>query len=59
MKHVIFKFIQELKSQIISIVYAENSQTLDAVIITARNVEEELVMINESKQVYILEDQIV
>ena len=41
-----------------SIVYAENLQTLDAVITTARNVEGRLVMANESKQVYVLKDQI-
>ncbi len=41
-----------------SIVYARNSQTLDTAITTVRNVKGKLVMINESKQVYTLEDQI-
>ncbi len=48
--------MQELKSQIISLVYARNPQTLDAAITTVRNVDGRLVMANESKQVYALED---
>ncbi len=41
-----------------SIVYAGNPETLDVAITTAQNVEGGLVMANESKQVYALEDQI-
>ncbi len=42
-----------------SIVYAKNPQILDAAIITARNVKGGLVIVNKSKQVYALEDQII
>ena len=52
------KFIQGLKPQIMSLVYAGNPQNLNDAITTARNVEGKLVMANESKQVYALEDQI-
>ncbi len=55
-EYMVFKFVQELKFQIISIVYAKNLLILNAVIITAKNVEGRLVMINESKQVYALKD---
>jgi len=41
-----------------SLVYVRNPQDLDTAITTARNVKGELVMANESKQVYALEDQI-
>ncbi len=57
-EQVVFNFMQELKLQVMSLVYAKNPQTLDEAIITARNVERELIMINESKQVYVLKDQI-
>ena len=58
-KHVVLKFMQGLNPQIMSIVYARNPQTLDTAITTVRNVKEGLVIANESKQVYILKDQIV
>ncbi len=57
-KHVILKFVQELKSQIMSIVYVKNPATLNTAITIIRNVKGGLVMANESKQVYVLEDQI-
>ena len=57
-EQVVLKFIQELKSQIMSLVYAGNPQNLNDAITTARNVEGGLVMANKSKQVYALEDQI-
>jgi len=41
--------VQELKSQIMSLVYARNPQTLEAAIIAARNVEGGLVIANKSK----------
>ena len=55
-EQIVLKFVQGLKLQIMSLVYARNPQTLDEIIITIRNVEGGLVMVNESKQVYILED---
>jgi len=55
-EQVIFKFVQGLKPQIMSLIYARDSQTLDAAISTARNVEIGLVIANENKQVYALED---
>ena len=57
-EQVVLKFVQGLKPQIMSLVYAGNPQNLDTAITTARNVEGGLVMANESKQVYVLEDQI-
>ena len=57
-EHMMLKFIQELKLQIILIVYVENLAIVDAAITTAKHVEKELKIANESKQVYILEDQI-
>src|SRR6266542_3793755 len=57
-KQVVLKFIQGLKSQIMSLVYVGNPQNLNDAITIARNVEGGLVMANESKQVYALEDQI-
>ena len=58
-EQVVLKFVQELKLQIMSLVYARNPQTLDAAISMAKNVKRGLVMANESKQVYALKDQIV
>ena len=58
MEQVVLKFIQKLKPQIMSLVYAGNPQNLNDAITTARNVEGGLVIANESKQVYALEDQI-
>src|SRR6266542_1445796 len=57
-KQVVLKFIQGLKSQIMSLIYAGNPQNLNDAITIARNVEGGLVIANESKQVYALEDQI-
>ena len=57
-EQVVLKFIQGLKSQIMSLVYVGNLQNLNNTITTAKNVEGGLVMVNESKQVYVLEDQI-
>ncbi len=48
-EYVILKFVQGLKPQIMSIVYARNSQTLDVIITMVKNVEERLVIANESK----------
>ncbi len=42
-----------------SIIYTENLATLDIIIIIVRNIKGELVIANESKQVYILENQII
>ena len=55
-EQVVFKFVQGLKSQVISLVYVGNPQTLDEAITTTRNIEGGLVIANESKQVYTLED---
>src|SRR6266498_2140961 len=57
-EQVVLKFIQGLKPQIMSLVYAGNPQNLNDAITTARNIKGGLVMANESKQVYALEDQI-
>ncbi len=48
-EHMVLKFVQGLKFQIMSIVYAENLQTLDVTIITVKNVERGLIIANESK----------
>ncbi len=48
-KHMILKFVQRLKSQIISIIYARNSVILDVAITTIRNIEGRLVMTNKNK----------
>ncbi len=55
---MILKFIQELKLQIISIVYVRNLTTIDAAITTVKHVEEGLEIANKSKQVYALKNQI-
>ncbi len=55
-KQVVFKFVQGLKPQVMSLVYARNLQNLDEAVMTARNVEGGLVIANESKQVYVLKD---
>ena len=55
-KQVLLKFVQGLKPQVISLVYVGNPQTLDEAITTTRNIEGGLVIANESKQVYTLED---
>ena len=57
-EQVVLKFVQGLKPQIMSLVYVRNLQNLDAAITTVRNIKGGLVMANESKQVYTLEDQI-
>ncbi len=57
-EQVVLKFMQKLKPQVISLVYVRNSQTLDEAVTIIRNVEEGLVITNESKQVYALKDQI-
>jgi len=41
--------MQELKSQIMFLVYAGNLQDLDTAIMTARNVKEGLVIANKNK----------
>ncbi len=48
-KYIVLKFIQRLKPQIISIIYAGNPATVNVTITIARNVKGELVMINENK----------
>ena len=55
-EQVVLKFIQGLKPQIMSLVYAGNPQNLNDAITIARNIDGRLVMANESKQVYILKD---
>ncbi len=55
-KHVVFKFIQELKFQIISIIYAGNLTIINIVITTVKYIEKGLEIANESKQVYVLKN---
>ena len=45
-----------MKLQIILLIYAKNLIIIDAIIIAARYVKRRLDLINESKQIYILED---
>jgi len=48
-EQVVLKFIQGLKPQIMSLVYAGNPQNLNDAITIARNIDGRLVMANESK----------
>ena len=57
-KQIVFKFIQELKPQIIFLIYTRNSVIVDKVIITIRHIEREVKIVNENKQVYTLENRI-
>ncbi len=48
-EYVMLKFIQGLKSQIMSLVYIKNSIIVNTMIIVIRHIEEELELMNENK----------
>ncbi len=55
-EYVVFKFIQGLKFQIMLLMYTKNLIILNNIITIIRYIKRELNLVNESKQVYTLEN---